>query len=56
MEDYDLGDKCDVILDSVGQSFTVRIIEVQEVFKESKHTITLIFGEKVPTVYSKARR
>lgn len=56
MEDYDLGDKCDVILDSVRQSFTVRIIEVQEVFKESKHTVTLVFGEKVPTVYSKARR
>ena len=56
MADYDLGDKCDVILDSVSQSFTVRIIEVQEVFKESKHTVTLVFGEKVPTVYSKARR
>lgn len=56
MVDYDLGDKCDVILDSVSQSFTVRIIEVQEVFKESKHTVTLVFGEKVPTLYSKARR
>lgn len=56
MEDYDVGDKCDVILDSVSQSFTVRIIEIQEVFKESKHTITLTFGEKVPTVYSKSRR
>lgn len=56
MEDYDLGDKCDIILDSVRQSFTVRITEVQEAYKENKHTITLIFGEKVPTVYSKARR
>ena len=56
LEDYDLGDKCDVILDSVSQSFTVRIIEVMEVFKENKHTVTLQFGEKVPTVYSKARR
>lgn len=56
LEDYDLGDKCDVILDSVSQSFTVRIIEVTEVFKENKHTVTLQFGEKVPTVYSKARR
>lgn len=56
LQDYDLGDKCDVILDSVSMSFTVRIIEVQEVFKENKHTVTLQFGEKVPTVYSKARR
>ncbi len=56
LEDYDLGDKCDVILDSVSQSFTVRIIEIQEVFKESKHSVTLIFGEKVPTLYNKSRR
>ena len=27
-----------------------------EAFKEDKHTITLQFGDKVPTVYSKARR
>lgn len=56
MTDYNLGDKCDIILDSVGLSFTVRIIEVDEVFKEGKHIVTLQFGEKVPTVYSKARR
>ena len=56
LEDYDLGDKCDVILDSVQQSFTVRIIEIQEVFKEAKHSVTLVFGEKVPTLYNKARR
>lgn len=56
MKDYDLGDKCDVVLDSIGDSYTVRIIEVTEVFKENKHTISLQFGNKVPTVYSKARR
>lgn len=56
MKDYDLGDKCDVVLDSIGESYTVRIIEVTEVFKENKHTISLQFGNKVPTVYSKARR
>ena len=44
------------ILDSVQQSFTVRIIEIQEVFKEAKHSVTLVFGEKVPTLYNKARR
>ncbi|WP_337539186.1 siphovirus ReqiPepy6 Gp37-like family protein [Suilimivivens sp.] len=56
MKDYDLGDKCDVVLDSIGESYTVRIIEVTEVFKENKHTISLQFGNKVPTVYNKARR
>lgn len=56
MKDYDLGDKCDVVLDSIQESYTVRIIEIDEVFKEDKHTITLQFGDKVPTVYSKARR
>ena len=30
--------------------------KLAEVFKENKHTVTLQFGEKVPTVYSKARR
>lgn len=56
LEDYDLGDKCDVVLDSIRESYTVRIIEIDEVFKEGKHTITLQFGDKVPTIYSKARR
>lgn len=56
MKDYDLGDKCDVVLDSIGESYTVRIIEVTEVFKENKHTVSLQFGNKVPTVYNKARR
>ena len=56
MKDYDLGDKCDIILDSIKQSFTVRIIEVDELFKEGVHTITLQFGNQLPTIYSKARR
>lgn len=56
MKDYDLGDKCDIVLGSIGESYTVRIIEVTEVFKENKHTISLQFGNKVPTVYNKARR
>lgn len=56
MKDYDLGDKCDIVLDSIGESYTVRIIEIEEIFKEDKHTVTLQFGNKVPTVYSKSRR
>lgn len=56
LTDYDIGDKCDVVLDSVQMSFTVRIIEIQETFKQSQHIVTLQFGEKIPTVYNKARR
>lgn len=56
MEDYDLGDKCDIVLDSIQAAYTSRIIEVDEVWKENKHTVTLQFGEKKPTVYSRARR
>ena len=54
--DYDLGDKCDIVLDSIAEAYTVRITEVAEVFKEGQHNITLQFGDKVPTVYTKARR
>lgn len=54
--DYDLGDKCDIVLDSIQESYTVRITEIEEVFKAGQHTVTLQFGNKVPTVYNKSRR
>lgn len=56
LTDYDLGDRCDIILDSIHLSFTARITEIAEVFKAGKHAITLQFGDKVPTVYNKSRR
>ncbi len=54
--DYDLGDRCDIVLDSIRESYTVRITEIEEVFKAGKHTVTLQFGDKVPTIYAKSRR
>ena len=54
--DYDLGDRCDIILDSIHESYTVRITEIEEVFKSGQHSVTLQFGDKVPTVYTKSRR
>lgn len=54
--DFDLGDKCDIVIDSVGLAFTARITEIFEVFKENRHTVTLSIGDKVPTNYEKARQ
>lgn len=46
MIDYDLGDKCDVILDDLGISLTARIVEVYEVFKPDGNSITIGLGNK----------
>ncbi|HNW87680.1 MAG TPA: hypothetical protein PKJ47_12170 [Candidatus Limiplasma sp.] len=51
LRDYDLGDKCDVQDDRLKQAFESRIIEVQEVWKENAHTVTLVFGDKLPVKY-----
>lgn len=47
MVDYDLGDKCDVILTDIGLQMETRIVEVMEVFKaEGGHSVTLGLGNK----------
>ena len=51
LQDYDLGDKCDVQDDRLRQAFESRIIEVQEVWKENTHSVTLVFGDKLPVKY-----
>lgn len=53
--DYDLGDKCDIIIDEMQKSFTSRLIEVLETWEKGEHTITLTFGDKIPTKYEKVR-
>ena len=53
--DYDLGDLCDVRDDRLRLAFEARIIEVSEVWKENTHTVTLQFGDKIPTVYQRRR-
>lgn len=55
MEDFDLGDKCDVIIEPLQLSLEARIIAVYEVFKDNTHTIELEFGNKRLTDYQKAR-
>lgn len=46
MTDYDLGDKCDIILTDVGISLESRIVEVSEVIKDNGHTVTVGLGNK----------
>lgn len=53
LEDYDLGDKCDILIDDFQMAFQARLIEVKEVFKNSVHEIGLSFGDKVPIAYRK---
>lgn len=53
--DYDLGDKCDVRDDRLGLAFEARIIEINEVFKENTHTVSLQFGDKIPKAYVRER-
>ena len=44
--DYDLGDLCDVRDDRLNLPFEARILEVNEVWKENTHTVTLQFGDE----------
>lgn len=47
MIDYDLGDKCDVVLSDIDVSLETRIVEIAEVFKaDGGHTITVGLGNK----------
>lgn len=47
MRDYDLGDKCDVLLTDLGITMETRVVEVNEVFKaEDGHTVTVGLGNK----------
>ena len=51
LADYDLGDRCDVRDDRLRLSFETRIIEINEVWKENTHTVSLQFGDKIPKKY-----
>ena len=49
MKDYDLGDKCYIRDDRMDLEFEARIIEVDEVWKENRHIVTVEFGNRIPT-------
>lgn len=46
MEDYDLGDKCDIVLNDPAISLSARIVEIYEVYKANNTTITIGLGNK----------
>lgn len=47
MVNYDIGDKCDVLLTDIGVSMEARIVEVYEVFKANGgHSVTVGLGNK----------
>lgn len=55
LTDYDLGDKCDILIEPIKRAYEARIIEVLETWSNGEHRTTLTFGDKVPTIYDKAR-
>lgn len=46
MEDFDIGDKCDAVLTDVSVEMEARIVEINEVFKEGGHTVSVGLGNK----------
>ncbi|MDD3212303.1 MAG: hypothetical protein PHY64_01445 [Eubacteriales bacterium] len=55
LADYDLGDLCDVRDNRLKLAFESRIIEIDEVWKENRHMVSLQFGDKLPTIYRQGR-
>ncbi|MEA4831007.1 MAG: siphovirus ReqiPepy6 Gp37-like family protein [Oscillospiraceae bacterium] len=53
--DYDLGDKCDIVISKLGLSYSARIVEAREVIKENYSTVELLVGSKTPTLYKKIK-
>lgn len=55
LQDWDLGDKVDVIVEDVGLAMQARIVTVREVFKQNNHTVEIELGDKKLTDIQKAR-
>ena len=47
-ENFDLGDKCDIILKNTDEVYQTRIIGIDEVVKENRKEVKLQFGDKIP--------
>lgn len=56
LQDYDLGDKCDIVSRTFQKSLEARIISVDEVEERGQTKITLGFGEGEKTIYQKMMR
>lgn len=55
LQDWDLGDKVDVLVEDIGLAMEARIITVREVFKKNNHTVEIELGDKKVTQLQKAR-
>ena len=55
LQDWDLGDKVDVIVEDIGLAMQARIVTVREVFKQNNHTVEIELGDKKLTDIQKAR-
>lgn len=56
LTDYDLGDKVDLVDDALKTSYSARISEASEVWKNNTHTVSIEYGEKQLTAYNRKRR
>lgn len=53
--DFDLGDKVDVIAQDITFEFQARITEITEITKENSRNVAITVGEQIPTTYKKIK-
>lgn len=53
LEDFNLGDKVNIVIEDFGLSYSAEIIEVREVLKDNQHTIEIELGDKIPTKFDR---
>lgn len=47
LQDFDIGDKCDIVIKEMNLIIEARIVSIYEVIKSGTHTITLEFGNQI---------
>ena len=55
LDDFNLGDVCDIILSHINVQYTSRITSIYEVYKGDMLEISLELGDKIPSLLNKAR-
>ncbi|MCM1295670.1 MAG: siphovirus ReqiPepy6 Gp37-like family protein [Muribaculaceae bacterium] len=55
LQDWNLGDKVDVIVPDIGLAMEARIVTVREVFKAGNHSVEIELGDKKLSQLAKAR-
>ena len=52
--DFEIGDIVWVIINPYNLSYKMKIIEVEDVYNEGRRTVSLVFGDKIPSKLEKA--